>query len=318
MPAIDEQTETLDASNAAVADEMPTVQMPLSTVVNRYECEVMTNHYTGDEGRQIIVTDPDSVAGLGGFTSAVTIKHPGIPSPGGAGAPDPKLLSSILQQLLVGNRGLRYPSQIVERTINCSMEYSVFVGDVVAVSLSHVPDPFGDGDFTYTGYAQLLNKAWDYERARGVVSLRLLSQYVDYGKPWAPSALVDISAANGGYTANTALVLVASQYSPVVRLATHDGERFAAGDIVRVVERDALGPTEATGLTVVSYTVATRVLLLADDAAAAALAAAWDDEKEWVVLYDDYSSVTAAQKAEAYQASAATHKIGSVRADRWG
>lgn len=318
LPPVDAIVTTLDDNNSSNIHDRPDSDASTGTVVNRYECSVLRNHYTGKAGRVIEIVDNDSIEGLGHFTSMSKIEHPGLPSPSGAGLPDAETMGVLLAGLLRG-RSLRFPSQVIKRSINATMERKVYIGEVVRLQSDTIPDPLGSGSMTVNIPSQVLNRTWNYGKVEGSVTLRLLSEYANYGKPWAPAALVDITAANGGWAVGTfTLTLVAKEFTPST-FTNHDGQRFAAGDIVRVLERNAYtGGSEAPGCTVVSYTPGTRALVLADDAATAALDGMWDGDVEWVVLFDDHDNVVDDQKEEAFQGSTSTYHIGTTNPDRWG
>lgn len=301
--------------------EWPTMKMSVDTVVNQYNCKFQYDNTTGKYGPPIVITDVDSVQGLR-ITKAVTVEHPGVYS---------GLKSSDLRKILPAEftgRGLRFPSPIMSRSLAPTLVNKIYTGDVVKLVSNRIMDPGGSGAMSTNVLALALGMRWNFAidedddaiRPAGTCTLMLLSQWSSFGDPWAPAALVDKSAANGGLdVANDRLTLVALQWGAAGD--TDDGAAFEDTDEVLIIERAPSDPTapDIYGPFAVEEPYETdgaNILTLE----AAAAWAGWDATKEHIVVAADYGSATTDQKTRGtWQAAEGTMLLGgSDKAQRYG
>jgi len=301
--------------------EWPTMKMSTGSVVNQYKCKFQYNNNTAKFGPPITITDVDSVQGLR-ITKAVTIEHPGVYR--GLKSGD---LRKILPAELIG-RNLRFPSPMVSRSLAPTLLNKIYVGDVVKLISNRIMDPDGSGTLSTNVLALVLGVRWNHAidpdddaiRPAGECSLMLLSQWSSFGDPWAPAALVDKSAANGGLdVANDELTLVALQWGKAGE--TDDGAAFEDTDEVLILERaprdptapDSYGPFAVDG----AYeTDGANILTLESGASWAG----WDATKEHIVVAADYGTATTDQRTRGtWQAAEGTMLLGgSDKAQRYG
>ena len=292
---------TLDESNNLEnpgEPEWPTMAMSTDTVVNQYVCKMMYNNSTAKYGPAITITDVDSAQSLR-VTKSVTIEHPGVYHGLTSGS-----LKSILPAELMG-RGLRFPSPIVSRSLAPTLLTKIYVGDVVKFISTRVMDPDGSGLMSTNVLALVIGMRWNHAvdpdeeaiRPAGECTLMLLSQWSSFGDPWAPAALVDKSAANGGLVvATNRLTLVALEWGEGTD--TDDGAAFELADEVLIIERAPSDPTAPTtygpfGVASAYETDGAQVLTLDGDG----VWAGWDSTAEHVVVAADHGSATTDQRA---------------------
>lgn len=122
---------------------------------------------------------------------------------------------------------------------------------------------------------------------------------------FAPSAFVDATQANAGYSplANT-LALVAHAYSEPTE--PEDWTYFVVGDVIRITEADPTVP--AAALTWQATVLATAENQFAIDRALGG----WDATKNYRITFDRYSQIAPLQQEDAFQATAASGKIEGV------
>jgi hypothetical protein len=315
---------TLDEGNNLenpAEPEWPTMKMSTDTVVNQYNCKFQYDNTTGKYGPPIVITDVDSAQGLR-ITKAVTIEHPGVYR---------GLKSSDLRKLLPGElmgRGLRFPSPMVQRSLAPTLLNKIYTGDVVKLISNRIMDPDGSGLLSTNVLALVLGMRWNYAldpdddaiRPAGNCTLMLLSQWANFGNPWAPAALVDKSAANGGLDAATnRLTLVALEWGAAGD--TDDGAAFELADEVLVIERAPSDPTAPTtygpfGVASAYETDGANILTLDGDG----IWAGWDATMEHIVVPADYGTATADQRTRGiWQATTGTMLLGGAdKARRYG
>lgn len=288
-PAVDSWTLALTDSNTATSDEIPTLEMSNDTIVNEYECKMRFNIRDGLHAPAVVITDMDSAYSI--EHRRVTLEHPGVRATSIAN------LTGLLDNILK-NRILRYPQQMVRRSLAPYLIGKIHVGDVVSYSTDVLPDPSGTGDLSVSTYAQVLDVQWDYQRGGvGTCTLMLLTQNATQALPWAPSALINKSALYGGWDSEAyTFTLYASKYERFWIGSKEDGEAFVTGDKVLVIERcpaDYLSPTTFGPLTVAStyQTDGDNILTVQP-----ATLAGWDSHYEYVLTYADFPDVVAAQK----------------------
>jgi len=325
LPGVDDYDVTLDATNNLDPGEWPSEERSTDTVINRYVVKALYDRTSGKFGPEVKLNDIDSQQGQNGLIKEVAIEHPGIYI-------DDKssLARSLLQAELIG-RPLRWPSTVYQRTLAPTLLNRLYVGDVARVVSDRLMDPTGSGTMSVDTYGLVLNASWDFTEQAGYVgqaTIMLLSQYASYGTPWAPSALVDKSKADPGWSgglhnANDQLFLVAGQYG--TGTDPDDGEPFASTWEIYIIERapsdptapDIYGPYACAS----DYeTDGASVLTLEAGAGAAIVAAGWDATKEHVVVFADYDEVVAGQVAKGtWQADETTELLNSAdRAARYG
>ncbi len=304
---IDQQTMTvsLDESNTAAPDDFPAISMSVGTVINQWSCEVGHNLQT-DKPQQIVVNDRESIEGLDGIVKEIKLKHPGIRT---NRANTPAVTAELFKALMQSSSICRYALHRIRRSLDATLMGQVSVGDLVSVTYTAgYQDPAGTGDRTLSGTALVLDVAWNYEQGAGSCDLLILPEGAS---PWAPSALVDITAANAGWAVGTkTLTLVANGFGEATD--SHDGAAFAVdGYKIVLVPRAPADPTTVTPIaaTVASYTTGTRALVIDED-----ISVSFDTtgETEYVVLFADWATATAAQQATGtWQAGTTTHVLGT-------
>ena len=321
LPATDSYDVILDESNNADPNEWPTEERSIDTVINRYTVKGIYDATSGKWGAPITLTDEDSRKGLNNLVKEISIEHPGIYQ-----SDKTSLAKSLLEAELIG-RPLRFPSTVIQRTLAPTLINRLYPGDVARFQSSRIMDPAGSGTRVTDTYALALNVQWDLTEKNayfGTATLMLLAQYSGYGSAWAPAALVDKSAANGGLgvVANR-LTLVALEWG--TGTDPDDGAVFEETWEVYIIERAPSDPTapdiygpyacakdyEADGA---------QLLTLPVGAGAAITAAGWDATKEHVVVFADYDEVVAGQLTEAtFQADTSSMLLGGADfAQRWG
>lgn len=321
-PGLDRQDDVLDESNDFASEddaEWPDMVMSAETVVNSYKVKANYDNTTGKFGPSTTIYDADSRSGLR-VTKQVEIEHPGVYR----GIKSSVLKDQILAQLM--GRHLRYPSPLVKRTIAPTLATRVYVGDVVRFQSNRIADPIGTGTLVTNCLALVLKAAWNYEGAAwvGSVTLMLLVQDSGHGDPWAPSAVVKKSAANGGLSvANDQLTLEDLAFGEAGD--TDDGAAFFAADEVLIIERS---PADPTAPVIYGPYVCLKdyeadgggILTLEAGAGAAINGIGWTATKEHIVTAADYADAPTAQRARGtWQASASTLLLdGTDRAQRYG
>jgi len=324
-PDTSKVTTTIDDSNSTNISDAPAVSLDPSTVVNRFELKIKYDPHEGKYKAPIIVTDADSKTGQGNLTKVMKIEHPGLPV-----LPDGQYVS-----LMMG-RFYRRPSQVLTRTINNTLENKVFVGRCVRFTSSHVPNPAGDGSTSVDTYAMVLNKTWNYRTSQGTAKLMLLSQYAyssasagqlppTFGSAWAPAALVDITAANGGWDSTNAQLTLEKKAWTLESFTSDDGSSFSAGDYVFICETDPDDPTDPLcweGPGVDSYSSTHGYLNLLSGTTLTG----WDYTREHFVTFanHNYAMISSGQTATrgTWWANYTTERLGTATpytsAFRWG
>ena len=216
--------------------ETPTVSMSTSTVVNQYSCK-LSYDATQDKYRPpIVVTDVDSALSQG--TKQVKIEHPGT----GWGADQDDSAVKMLEANLL-TRWIRFPLPVVTQTLAEPYIDEVFAGDIVKYTSSLIPDPYGSGTRTTSCLATVLSSTWNYKDNIGQVMLMLHDRVL--AAAWAPAALVDRTAAAGGFANVVDQVKLVPYTFTSNATIYHDGNAVAAhsGWAVQIIER---APADAT------------------------------------------------------------------------
>lgn len=307
-------TVELGESDGRSPDESPTIEMSAATVLNSWTFDVV-DAQSGD-ARQITINDRESIEGLGGLVKSSTIKHPGIRVHKAGGS-----LATVTQELTLAALSrcdfLRYPLQRLSRSLAPTRLGAVSVGDVVGLTYAvGYQDPQGSGARSVTSArALVLDVAWEYVTGAGMCTLLVLPQLNDVdARPWAPSACVDRSAANGGWASGSkTLTLLANEFGESTD--EDDGEAFdVEGYKIQLIPR---APADRTSVTPIActvaaagYTAGTRALVIAED-----ISASFDatGETEYVVACADYAAAVAAQLLRGtWQADRTTHLLNAA------
>ena len=210
--------------------------MSTSTVVNQYSCK-LSYDATQDKYRPpIVVTDVDSALSQG--TKQVKIEHPGT----GWGADQDDSAVKMLEANLL-TRWIRFPLPVVTQTLAEPYIDEVFAGDIVKYTSSLIPDPYGSGTRTTSCLATVLSSTWNYKDNIGQVMLMLHDRVL--AAAWAPAALVDRTAAAGGFANVVDQVKLVPYTFTSNATIYHDGNAVAAhsGWAVQIIER---APADAT------------------------------------------------------------------------
>lgn len=303
---------TLDEPNSGQLHEFPASTCSSDTVINSYEL-TFWEPYEQKERASITITDINSALCLG-ETKQVELTHPGVTKgiKGKAGA------KALAEAFVRDNYfALWVPWQTLEITIAPYLLNTVSCGDCITYTSTCVPDPWGDGTLTTSAAARIISLSWDYEDWIGKATIIIYQKGI---QPWAPSALVDISAANGGWdSVNKRLTLIAKQFGNSGD--SKDGATIASGYKIRIAERC---PTNyQTGYLAWAAEVAsafetdgTNLLTLTG------ALAAWDNAKEYLVTFDDYATaatVSAEELVGTWQADTTTLKLNtSTKAKKYG
>lgn len=275
----------------------PKFDLSVDTCVNQYDCYVNFDYLSNKFNSPIIIQDVDSINELE-KTLSHRIEHKGVWTHRLSALP----VNDLTVQLM--GRYIRFPMPIITLPIAPTLINKIYVGDVVAFQSDKFHDPFGSGTKNTNCYAQIISLSWNYATWIGVCKLRLLSDVEQYGSPWAHSALVDITATNGGWDAGAyRLTLVAYEYGDSAR-DNKDGNQFAQGDYVTIRERAPDYPTsqQMWGPIEVAKDYeddGTDLLTLANGTTLTG----WDATKEYIVTPGDYDEVQTSQKLIVYIAN---------------
>lgn len=319
-PELQDALETINDTNSWASDDMPVVRTSVDSVINRFKFKVGYDHQDGKFYNEIDIIDAYSTASLD-MDKVVTVENRGVSSYRASR----QIIKAILHRVL-DNRMLmlRQPWQVIQRTLSPVLFNKIFVGDVVNIShtFGH-PDPFGSGAMTASGVALVLDVSWNLREMKGNCTLMVWSRFAS-GRvaPWAPSAAVDDTATNAGWThATQALILKQNEFGRTTD-TNHDGEAFAGGDKLVIIERNPSNPASVEKYSVTvhgdGYDSATRTLKLTG----ANLSGRNDDGAvQYIVTFDDYgNSPTADQKTRGIWAADNTTQLigGADEAYRWG
>lgn len=306
-------TVTLDESTRKNFNDFPGVKQSSTTIINQHIAEFDYNPHTGKFGPAIEVNDVDSILG-NRVTKQVKIQHKGIPVHKSTAT---KIENVVRLQLL--GKITRFPLPIVTVGLGTTFVDRVFVGDVVKFVSTTTMDPAGSGSRTISVFATVINVSWDHATHTGSCVLAL--HYLVPVKPWAPAALTDITAGNGGFEAATNSLILAAHTWGTPSTDPHDGAAVApvAGYLVRVGERAPRDPAAAQSwgpINAGAYVTATRKLPLN------MTLAGWVATREYVVASVDFQLATADQTNGDYaswQANVHTGKLQlSTTAHRYG
>ena len=235
-PGVDGWTETLGDNTRAMPYETPTVAISTSTVVNQYSCKLRYDSQQDKFGPAITITDVDSALSQG--TKQVKIEHNGIDLGPDQDANAKKMLESSLL-----TRWIRFALPVVTQTLAEPYVNRVFAGDIVKYTSSLIPDPYGSGTRTTSCLATVLSSTWNYKDNIGQVMLMLHDRVL--AAAWAPAALVDRTAAAGGFANVVDQVKLVPYTFTSNATIYHDGNAVAAhsGWAVQIIER---APADAT------------------------------------------------------------------------
>jgi len=299
---IDQQdiTVSLGEDDTAAPDDLPAISCSVGTVINQWQCVI------GGNDQPITIEDRESIEGLDGIVKTAKVDHPGI-----ASKPWmlPAIVAELQKSLMQASTICRYPLQRIRRSLSPARMGLISVGDLVGVTYScGYQNPSGSGARTLDSTALVLDVAWNFEQGTGSCDLLILPPG---GQPWAPSALVDITAANAGWTVGTkTLTLIANAFGEATD--SHDGAAFNVdGYKIKLIERAPADPTAPTVIsaTVASYTTATRALVIDED-----ISATFDEsgETEYVIVFADWADAITTQRTQGtWQAGNTSHVLGT-------
>jgi hypothetical protein len=296
---------TINETVRGSAEDFPDMTMGIGTVVNRWTVKLTAADTS--KKQTFVITDVDSMMSHSAIKE-VLIETNGIPLKTG------KVTIQDLLEEELHNRPLRFSSPIVGPKLAYALMYRVWAGGTVRFIATNLPDLEGTGDRSVNVVATVVGISWDYDRGVGECTLALHGQYSRWGQPYMPSALVDITAANGGWDAgNYYLTRVATQWGE-----SGDSDDGAAvgpsgGEACKIVERAPSDPSspQSWDVTVKASTPyetdGARILTLDT-----VTLTGWDANKEHVIIWDDYGDVTSDQQSDAtYQADSTTTLLDS-------
>lgn len=298
---------TINDSSHAGYDSFPDQTLGLGTVVNQHTCK-LTSAVTGKE-YTVVISDGDSTLAYHAVKD-VEINHGGLPLDTGL-----VYVKGLLDAELTG-RPLRFASPEVDVPVVHALMYRLWVGGVVRYVATNICDPVGSGARSVNVLATVVGVQWDYAEGAGLVSLQLHAKYSRLGTPYAPAALVNIAASNGGWSdANDRLTLVALTFGETGD--PDDGAALAptGGEELLIIERAPADPAAPLSWQV---TVKAATPYETDGAEILSLAAgttltSWDADREYIVTYADWDlPVVAAQELlGTWQADATTELLAS-------
>lgn len=196
-----------------------------------------------------------------------------------------------------------YPVKIIRRTIAPSL-YRIAPGDTVALSDNLVRDPTS-GERGVSGRAcVVLSSVHDYghEGGRLMGEVVLLHSDEDRTYPLSPAAEVDTTYTSGLYTDgydSTNLRLHLADHSFSKSTDALDVTRFAAGDLVRILEIDPADPASIDAWSRTVDSVGADYIQLTAALSSPAYSGA---TKLFAVIPQAYADVQASQKLHAFQA----------------
>lgn len=205
------------------------------------------------------------------------------------------------------------PSRVISRSIDQRYFEQIAPGDIITISDAYARDPDTGQRTVATRYGIVIKSWWTLGGATpgsdqanpqgGGVDVFLMD--LQRAGAYVPSAQVDSGAANGGYNAGTkVLTLKAQQYGG----SANDVTYFAAGDKVRVLQRD---PADATAPLSWDDTISS---VAGDTVTLTTGLAGWDSGLNYMLLFDSYGDAVASQQVYAYQADDADGMIENTRA----
>jgi hypothetical protein len=213
------------------------------------------------------------------------------------------------------------PARRLARTIDLRYFEGLSVGDVVTVEDSFARDPITGERGIVSRPAVVVRHSYDLGGPTAAGSIRQMNGEIECmfldchrGEQYSPCADVDETYASGGYSAGylaagPTLRCKAHAYSHVVTLTGRNGisvtitenvdaSHFEAGDNIVIVEKD---PANSASPTMWSRTVLS--VSGSDITLTATLGApAWDATKQYRIISADYTTATATQQDDCYQA----------------
>ncbi len=306
-PEVDAWTIELDDSSRAGEVDMPDMSMSTGTIINQYALDIDYNPTTGKFRAPLVVTDVDSV--ISTVTKRVSIKHPGVYWESSKSA----LVGDLVQQLLLG-RFIRYALPVVDLSLAMTYLDRVFVGDVIKLTSSFIQDPLGSGTRSISALATVLNIAWNYKTMKG--SIRLLVHDKIFGTPWAPAAITNIAATNGGWDGSVNAFII-NPYTWSNSDHTGDGNALAQfnGWSIVVHERATSDPTSPVTygpFEVQGYEPSNHALTAG---VAAVDLAGWQNTQEHVITFCDWVDAAVDQQNGSFgtwQADPDTELLGAA------
>lgn len=285
---------TINKSNRAGSGDFPDQTIGIGSVVNRYTFKLSSAET--DREQTIVFTDANSAVTFQQVKD-VSIEHGGLNIEDGS-IYWPGMLEHLPH---VRDMVLSVPSPVVDVAVPHSLMYRLWVGSTVRFISSVLADPLGTGTRSVNTLATCIGARWDYESVTGSATLALHGRYSRLGLPYSPSALVDITAGNGGWDdGNDRITLIALTYG--VTGDPDDGAALAptGGEELLIVER---APADPTSCLYWRVTVKAATPYETDGAQILSLAASttltdWDAAKEYIVTFADWDTpIVSAQES---------------------
>jgi hypothetical protein len=201
------------------------------------------------------------------------------------------------------------PTSKTTRSMASTLYEEIGVGDCIEVTDDFARDPVTGERGVLLRPALVTRHTASYGGAGanqlGEVEVLFLDQ--NRIAAYAPAAVVDSGAANGGYDAATkTLTCLPHEHSESSEPV--DASRFAAGYKVRIVEVDPDDPDDVLFWNTEVVSVTGNAIVVADDLTD------WDASKLYRVIFDSFSLDTTAEQIKTFQADATTGLLVSTGA----
>jgi hypothetical protein len=200
------------------------------------------------------------------------------------------------------------PMRKLRRTVDLSLYLDIAPGDTALITDSFARNP-DDGTRGITSKpAMVLAHRFAVTGGSLFGEVDLLIGAIDSTVVYAPTAKIDETIANSGYTAATPSITVkAAEFT--LTFDAVDASHFVAGDLIRIEEISPSNPASTTYWDRTVASVAGNVITLT----ATLSSPAWDTAKEYNVFSQIYSAAQATQKADCYQADSGDLRILNTR-----
>ena len=133
----------------------------------------------------------------------------------------------------------------------------------------------------------------------------LLIGAIDDVTAYAPTAKIDESQTNAGYTSGTPSITVKANEFSVALDGKVDAAHFEAGDLITIEEISPSNPASTTSWDRTVASVSGNVITLTSTLSSPA----WDTAKQYNVFSQNYSAAQTTQKVDCYQADDADYRI---------
>lgn len=274
---------------------------------NVVKIEYNRNRVDGKYAKFVTLKDQTSIDDHGGRADVMTLSLPNAYDNNPA-------VELLIAQYLAFMPALSRANPVLVRSLAPTHWENMAAGDIVTVNDTFARDPITGtrGTTARTGIVISHKYAPGGARFDGttdsmVAEVTIMMGAIDRNVAYCPTAMSDASANAGGFTGgydsvNFKLRTVSSFYGDG---ATVDASQFVVGDKVRIVRVDQSIAAPDTWLRTVSAVSGTDITL-----SAALSAPAFGGTVR--IYSDDYTTATATQKLNAYQALSTTGRIASV------